>query len=52
VVLDLDPETGAGEGQATGGAELSIDRSGRLELRFPGTQPTRLTKIKPLKVKN
>jgi len=48
VILDLDPETGKGAGSVTGGAELSIDReTGRLEVRFAGTQPARLTKVRP-----
>jgi hypothetical protein len=52
VVLDLDPETGKGEGSVTGGAELSIDReTGRLEIKFAGTQPARLTKVRPQKIK-
>ena len=52
VVLDLDPETGAGEGQAMGGAELSIDKkTGQLDIEFPGTQPTRLTNVKSLAAK-
>jgi hypothetical protein len=52
VMLDLDPETGEGEGTAMGGAELSIDKeTGRLEIEFRGTQPTRLTKVKRQKIK-
>ena len=52
VVLDRDPETGKGEGSVTGGAELSIDReTGRLEIKFAGTQPARLTKVRPQKIK-
>ena len=47
VVFELDPETGEGEGTAMGGAELSIDKeTGRLEVEFRGTQPTRLTNVK------
>jgi hypothetical protein len=35
-----------------GGAELSIDKeTGRLEIEFRGTQPTRLTKVKRQKIK-
>lgn len=53
IVLDLDPETGEGEGTATGGAELSIDKeTGRLNIEIHGTRPTKLTKVKPLKIKN
>ena len=53
VVIDLDPETGVGEGQALGGAELSIDKeTGRLNIEIHGTRPTKLTKVKPLKIKN
>jgi len=52
VVLELDPETGEGEGTAMGGAELKIDKkTGRLEIEFAGTQPTRLTNVKRLKAK-
>jgi len=52
VVLDLDPETGEGEGTAMGGAELSIDKkTGRLQIEFAGTQPTRLANVKKLKAK-
>ena len=48
VVLELDPETGKGEGTAMGGAELSIDnKTGRLQIEFAGTQPTRLTNVEP-----
>ena len=52
MVLDVDPETGEGEGQATGGAELSI-KDGKLQIEIAGTQPTRLTRVKsvPLKKK-
>lgn len=50
VVLDVDPETGEGEGHAIGGAELSIDKNGRLKIEFPGTQPTRLSKVKRQKI--
>jgi hypothetical protein len=47
VVLDIDPETGEGEGLATGGAELSIDKkTGRLVIEFVGTQPTQLKQVK------
>ena len=47
VVLDLDPETGEGEGSATGGAQLSIDKkTGRLQIEFAGTQPTMLKQVK------
>ncbi len=49
VVLELDPETGEGEGLAMGGAELSIDQeTGRLNIEFRGTQPTKLTNVKRL----
>ena len=52
VVIDLDPETGKGEGRALGGAELSIDKeTGQLNIEFPGTQPTRLTKVKTMPLK-
>jgi hypothetical protein len=52
VILELDPETGKGEGTAMGGAELVIDEeTGRLEIEFRGTQPTRLTNVEPRKVK-
>ncbi|MDH3744347.1 MAG: hypothetical protein OES47_04510 [Acidobacteriota bacterium] len=35
-----------------GGAELKIDKkTGRLEIEFAGTQPTRLTNVKRLKAK-
>ena len=48
VVLELDPETGKGAGTAMGGAELSIDKeTGRLQIEFAGTQPTRLTNVEP-----
>lgn len=47
VVLDLDPETGEGEGFAVGGAELSIDKeTGQIRIEFPGTQPTQLKKVR------
>ena len=49
VVLDVDPETGEGEGHATGGANLSVDKDGELKIELPGTQPTRLTRVKRLK---
>ncbi len=49
VVLDLDPETGKGGGVATIGAELKFNKkTGRLEIEVPGTQPTRLTNVKPI----
>ena len=52
VVLELDPETGEGEGSAVGGAELSIDKkTGRISIEFLGTRPTKLTKVKKLKIK-
>ena len=52
VILDLDPETAEGEGTAMGGAELSIDKeTGRLNIEFRGTQPTRLTNVKRVKSK-
>ena len=52
VVLDLDPETGEGEGQAVAGAELSIDKqTGQLNIEIPGTQATRLTSVKTLPLK-
>ncbi len=50
VVLDVDPETGEGEGHAIGGAELSVDKDGQLQIEFPGTQPTRLTRVKRQKI--
>ena len=47
VVLELDPETGEGEGFAIGGAELSIDKeTGRITIEHTGMQPTRLTLVK------
>lgn len=53
IVLELDPETGEGEGTAAGGAELSIDKeTGRLDIEIRGTRPTQLTKVSPLKIKN
>ena len=52
VMLELDPETGEGEGQAVGGAEVSIDEeTGRLQIAAPGTQPTRLINVKTLPIK-
>ena len=52
VILELDPETGEGEGTAMGGAELSIDKeTGRLVVEYRGTQPTRLTHIRTRKPK-
>ena len=51
VVLELDPETGEGEGYAAAGVELSIDATGRLTLEYTGTQPTRLTRVKPVESK-
>jgi hypothetical protein len=52
VILDLDPETGKGEGTAIGGAEFSIDKkTGRLEIEFMGTQPTKLTNVRRQKIK-
>ena len=46
VVLDVDPKTGVGEGSAVGGVEFSIDeKTQRLNIEIPGTQPTRLTKV-------
>jgi hypothetical protein len=52
VVLELDPETGEGEGIAMGGAELSMDKeTGQIHIEFAGTQPTKLTNVKKLKVK-
>ena len=53
IVLEIDPKTGEGEGTATGGAELSIDKeTGLLTIEIRGTQPTRLTQVKPLKIKD
>ncbi|MCP3956533.1 MAG: hypothetical protein GY719_01635 [bacterium] len=52
MVLELDPETGEGEGTAAVGVELSIDKkTNRLNIEFTGTQPTRLVKVKPLPIK-
>ena len=51
VVLELDPETGEGEGWAAAGVELSIDASGRLTIEYTGTQPTRLSNVKPQKIR-
>ena len=50
VVLDVDPETGEGEGHAIGGAELSVDKDGQLQIELPGTQPARLSKVKRQKI--
>ena len=48
VILELDPETGKGEGTALGGAELKMnEETGRIEIEFLGTQPTRLTNVTP-----
>ncbi len=47
VVLEIDPETGEGEGNAAGGAELSLDEeTGRLNIAIRGTRPTQLKKVK------
>ena len=52
IILELDPETNEGEGTAVGGAELSINKkTNQFEIEFLGTKPSRLTKVKPLKVK-
>ena len=51
VVLELDPETGEGTGYAAGGVELTVDATGRLTLEYTGTQPTKLTRVKPVKSK-
>jgi len=51
VVLELDPETGEGEGWAAAGVELSIDATGRLIVEYTGTQPTKLTRVKQQKSK-
>jgi len=52
VILEIDPETGEGEGTAVGGAELAIDKeTGQLKVEFRGTQPTRLTNVKKQKIK-
>ena len=49
VVLDLDPETGEGEGTVALGAELSVDKeSGRLVVEIAGKRPTELKKVRPL----
>ena len=52
VVLELDKETGEGEGIAMGGAELSVDKkTGRIIIEHTGTQPTKLTLVKKLGAK-
>lgn len=52
VILELDPETGEGEGTVIGGAELSIDKeTGQLIIEAAGHQPTMLKKVKRLKSK-
>jgi hypothetical protein len=52
VVLDVDPETGQGEGSATGVTELSFDReTGQLQVRSAGAQPTMLKQVKTVKPK-
>ncbi len=51
VVLEIDPETGQGEGSAVGGAELSLDKEGRLNIEIHGTRPTKLSNLKALPLK-
>ncbi len=48
VVLEIDPETGEGEGSAVGGAELSIDKEGRLNIEIHGTRPTKLNNVRTM----
>lgn len=47
VVLDIDPETGNGEGAAAGGTAPSFDgETGELRIRSPGALPTTLRQVK------
>ena len=49
VVLDLDPETGQGDGTAGGGVDLSIDqKTGHIVIHHARTQPARITNVKKL----
>jgi hypothetical protein len=52
VVLDIDPETGEGEGSATGVTELALDReTGQLQVRSAGAQPTMLKRVRTVTAK-
>jgi hypothetical protein len=52
VVLEVDPETGEGEGSAVGSAELSIDeKTGQLVVEFAGLHATKLAKVKTVEPK-
>ena len=49
--LVMDADTGKGEGQMLGTAELSLDEDGKLTITTLGTQPTRFTKVTQKKPK-
>ena len=50
--LELDPETGKGEGQMIAGAEVSFDeKTNTLKIEHVGTQPIRFTSVKAIKQK-
>lgn len=52
IILELDLATNKGEGTAMGGAELSINKETKqIEIEFLGTQPSRLTKVTPQRIK-
>jgi len=50
--LELDPETGKGEGQMIAGADIRFDETTKqLKIEHIGTQPIRFTSVKPIKKK-
>ncbi len=52
VVLEINRKTGSGAGLAMGGAEFSVDEeTGRITIEHTGTQPTKLTRVKRVKMK-
>lgn len=53
VVLQLDKETGEGVGQVVFGAEFKVnEKTGQLEIETLSHNPTKLTDVKPQKVKH
>jgi hypothetical protein len=50
--LELDPQTGKGEGQMIAGAEVRLDeKTKQLKIEHVGTQPIRFTSVKAIKQK-
>ena len=53
VTLELDPSTNEGTGEMVFGAEFKVDqKTGQLDIETMSMNPTKLTNVKPQKVKH